>query len=117
VPEFQTRTEGLADATYVVAVAGELDLFTAPRFRAALHGALDAGAATLIVDLSACGFMDSTGISILLEAHERLNHASKPLVVVAEHPNVLQVLRLTGVEEAFGLYPTRSAALNGNGRA
>jgi anti-sigma B factor antagonist len=117
VPEFQMRTEGLADSTYVVAVAGEIDLFTGPQFSDAVHGAIDAGAATLIVDLSECGFMESTGIRILLGVNERLEHSTRPVLVVADHPNVLRVLRLTAVDQVLGLYPTRSAALSGNARA
>ena len=117
VTEFETRTERLANSTYVVSVAGEIDLFTGPKFRAAVLGALDAGAAELIVDLSECGFMDSTGITILVGANERLNHSSKPVAVVTNDPNVLQVLQITGVDAILGLHPTRSAALNGNARA
>jgi anti-sigma B factor antagonist len=115
VPAFQTRTEGLADSTYVVAVAGEIDVLTEPQFSDAVHGAIDAGAARLIVDLSDCGFMDSTGINILLGVNGRLRQSSRPVVVVADHPNVLQVLRLTAVDQVLALYATRSAALNGNG--
>lgn len=116
LPEFETRTEGLADSRYVVSVAGEIDHFTGPQLRAAVHGVLDDGAAALIVDLSECGFMDSTGICILVGVKERLKHSSKPVAVVADHPSVLQVLRLTGVDAVLGVYPTRSAALNGDAR-
>jgi anti-sigma B factor antagonist len=114
VPEFETRTERLADSRYVVSVAGEIDLFTGPPFRAAVFAALDAGAGTLIVDLSECSFMDSTGISILVGANERLNHSAKPLAVVTDDPNVHKVLQITGVDTMFGLYPSRSAAINGD---
>jgi anti-anti-sigma factor len=112
-PEFATRTERLADSTYVVSVAGELDMFSAPPFDAAVQGALDAGASSLIVDLSECGFMDSTGISILVSANARLNHSRKPVAVVTDDPNVRQVLRITGVDIIIGLYPSRAAALAG----
>jgi anti-anti-sigma factor len=60
--QFQTHIERLADSTYVVSVIGEIDLFTGPRFESALLGALDGGAVELVIDLSECGFMDSTGI-------------------------------------------------------
>jgi anti-sigma B factor antagonist len=114
VGQFETRTERLADCTFVVSVAGEIDLFTGPQFENALLGALDAGATALIVDLSACSFMDSTGIRILVKANERLHHSRKPVGVVTDHPNVLQVLQITGMDAIFGLYPSRSAALNGS---
>jgi hypothetical protein len=89
VPEFQMRTEGLADSTSVIAVPGEIDLFTGPQFSDAVHGGVN----------------------------ERLEHSTRPVFVVADHPNVLRVLRLTAVDQVLGLYPTRSAALSGNARA
>jgi anti-sigma B factor antagonist len=116
VPEFETRTERVVDSTYIVSVAGEIDLFTGPPFSTALSGALDAGARQLIVDLSECTFMDSTGIGILVRVNERRNHASKPVAVVTNHPNVLDVLQITGVDAILRLYPSRSAALNGSAR-
>ena len=114
--EFGARTERVADSTYIVAVTGEIDLFTGPPFSTALHGALDAGAAQLIVDLSECAFIDSTGISILFRANERRNDASRPVAVVANHPNVLQVLQITGLDAILRLCPSRSEALTDGGR-
>jgi anti-anti-sigma factor len=113
MPPFKTRTERVGDSTYVVSAAGEIDLGTGPAFKAALRGALDDGATALVVDLGECGFMDSTGITILLRASERLNHSPKSVAVVTDHPNLLTVLKLTGVDAILGLYPSRSAALNG----
>jgi anti-sigma B factor antagonist len=116
VTKFETRMQRVADSTYIVSVAGEIDLFTGPPFAAAVSGALDAGATRLIVDLSDCAFIDSTGITVLVRANERHNHSSKPVAVVNDHPNVLKVLRITGVDAILGLYPSRSAALNGSAR-
>jgi anti-sigma B factor antagonist len=111
--QFQTHIERLADSTYVVSVIGEIDLFTGPRFETALLGALDGGAVELVIDLSECGFMDSTGIRILLSVNEQLDRSRRPMAVVTGHPNVRQVLELTGVDTIVGLHASRSAALNG----
>jgi anti-sigma B factor antagonist len=116
VTDFETRTERVADSTYIVSVAGEIDLFTGPPFSAALRSALDAGATQLIVDLTDCPFIDSTGISILVRANERRNQSSRPVAVVTNHSNVLQVLQITGLDAILRLYPSRSAALNGSAR-
>jgi anti-sigma B factor antagonist len=117
VSQFETQTEGLAGSKYVVSVAGEIDLFTGPQFGAAVLGALDAGATALIVDLSECGFMDSTGIRILLGANHRLKRStSTPVAVVTDHPSVLKLLRITGVDAVLRIHRTRSTALNGNAR-
>ena len=111
VTAFEARTERIADSTHIVSVRGEIDLFTGPAFSDALHAALDAGATRLIVDLSDCGFMDSTGIRILVGANERLNHSGGPVAVVTNGSHVLQVLKITAVDAMLRLYPTRSAAL------
>jgi anti-anti-sigma factor len=116
VTEFETRTERVADSTYIVSVTGEIDLATGPALSTALHAALDAGATQLIVDLSNCRFMDSTGISILVGANQRLNHSGNPVAVVTGHSSVHPVLQITAVDAMLRLYPTRSAALNGNAR-
>ncbi len=51
----------------VIAVAGELDLATAPALRAAVADALDAGAEQLWIDLRATQLMYSSGINMLVE--------------------------------------------------
>ena len=111
--QFQTRTERIADSTYVVSVIGEIDLFTGPRFESALLGALDGGAVELVVDLSECGFMDSTGIRILLSINEQFDRSRRPVAVVTDDPKVRQVLELTGVDTIIGLHASRFVALNG----
>jgi anti-sigma B factor antagonist len=112
--QLATRTEQLAGSMYVVSVAGEIDLFTAPPFNAALVGALDAGATALIVDLSDCCFMDSSGLEILIGANKRLNHSGQPVAVVTDHPSVLLPLRITGLDGVLAVHSSRSAALNGH---
>jgi anti-sigma B factor antagonist len=109
----EIETERLADSTYVVSVAGEIDCCTGPQFKAALANALDAGAVALIVDLSDCGFMDSTGLGILHLASERLNNANKPVAVVTVDATLRSAIQIVGLDEVLGVYPTRLAAVNG----
>jgi anti-sigma B factor antagonist len=111
--QFHLQTERLSDSTFVVSVLGEIDLFTGPRFADALFGALNAGATKLVVDLTECGFMDSTGVRILLLVNEELDHAHRPVAVVTDNENVRQVIELTGIDTVVGLYPSRSTALDG----
>jgi anti-sigma B factor antagonist len=51
-----------------VIVAGEIDLATAPRLRAALVGILEDGNADAVVDLAAVEFIDASGIGVLVWA-------------------------------------------------
>ena len=72
----------------VLAVAGEIDLQTAPALAAAIDKALAAGAAELWVDLGATQFMDSSGLHALVSAHRRIQGLNRRLAVICprRHP-------------------------------
>jgi anti-anti-sigma factor len=81
----------------VVVVRGEVDVATAPAFRAALDDAL-AGSGRVEVDLRDTTFMDSTGLAALLAAHRRHGQAHA-LVLRDPSPAVRLVLDISGVAE------------------
>jgi anti-sigma B factor antagonist len=82
---------------HLVAVDGELDLTAAPDLRDAIDAAIEAGAVTVVVDLNAVTFIDSTAIGVLLAARERMCRAGGSLEVVCEEPNVVRVLEIVGM--------------------
>jgi anti-anti-sigma factor len=53
-----------------VIVSGEVDIATAPKLYAALNGGRTRDAASVVIDLRAVTFMDSTGLRVLLTARE-----------------------------------------------
>jgi len=57
----------------VISVSGELDLNTAPRFEGSLDAAFSAGDPFLVIDLSACEFVDMAGIDLILRAWVQLD--------------------------------------------
>ncbi len=61
---------------------GEIDLATAPRFRAELHAALH-DAPAIAIDLSDCDLVDSVGLGVIVGAARRARTADRRLVVVA----------------------------------
>lgn len=108
--EFRARSERLADETHVVSVAGELDMYTAPEFERALE--LNGSAnGRLVIDLSACTFIDSTALGILLRADRHIG--GNALLVVAAGVEVLRAFEVSGVARRFALHPSLEAALNG----
>jgi anti-sigma B factor antagonist len=108
--EFGASSEYLADATRIVRVRGDLDLYTAPEFERALelNGAADR---RVVVDLSECTFIDSTGLGILVKVGRRGDHDS--LVIVANGVEVLRAFEVSGLNRQLVLYPTLESALNG----
>jgi len=108
----EVDTHVLADETRVVSVAGELDMYTAPPFKQQIFDALN-GHARVVVDLSACEFLDSTALGILIAANKRLAGLEHRLVLVAADRNLVKVFQITGLDRTFNIVPTRASALNG----
>ena len=103
----ETASEG---ALRTLSVIGELDQGTAGELRAALTDTLDAEGGVLI-DLGECGFIDSTGLSLLVEAKRHLAEDGRPFAVCAPDADVRRLLELTGIDRAVGLYETRDDAV------
>jgi anti-sigma B factor antagonist len=90
----------------VIGVAGEIDLFTAPKLREQFLSALDDDSAAdrLVVDLSQVSFMDSTGLGVLIGALRRVNERDGRMALVCEDGPVLRVLELTRLNEVFSIH-------------
>ena len=94
-----------------VSVAGELDQGTAPELRGVLAEALGDGATPVLVDLSDCDFIDSTGLSLLVEAKRKLGDERRRFGVCCPDPDVRRLLELTGIDRAVGLFDSRDEAV------
>ena len=79
-----------------VTVIGEFDQAAAPEARAALEEAIDIGG-DVELDLRACDFVDSIGISTLVLAARRLHEADRLLTIIGARERVLRILELTGI--------------------
>lgn len=83
----------------VLTVIGELDLRTSPELEQRLSHAFDAGAELVILDLRGIEFMDSTGLRVLLTAHQRAHESGRRFALVRGADQVERVLTLTGVRD------------------
>jgi anti-sigma B factor antagonist len=104
----EAKTDG---RLHTVTVHGELDQGTAPQLRGVLGSALSDASASVLVDLSGCDFIDSTGLSLLVEAKRRLGEEERGFGVCCPDPDVRRLLELTGIDEAVGLFDTRDEAV------
>lgn len=111
VREFEVKTEQASDETLTVRVIGELDLSTHEQLREPLVGAADQNN-SVIVDLSECEFIDSSGIRALLVGHEAIaGNGGGRLVVAGPQPQVMRVLEMTGLGEAIPVHESVEQAL------
>jgi anti-anti-sigma factor len=90
-------------AAAVVAVSGELDLASGPELEAQLDQLTGPGVQLVVIDLRALDFMDSTGLSILVRAHQRLAGEGCEMGLVKGSQQVQRLLDLTGVAERLRL--------------
>lgn len=95
-----TRHDGHA----IVSVRGEIDLSTAAQFRAAMDEAMS-GCGCVEVDLAATTFMDSSGLAVLVAAHQRLGQAQEALVVRDPSPTIRKMLQISGVGALLDVRP------------
>jgi len=90
-------------ATAVVAVSGELDLASGPELEAELDQLTGPDIQLVVIDLRRLDFMDSTGLSILVRAHQRLGSEGCEMGLVRGSQQVQRLLDLTGVAERLRL--------------
>ncbi len=108
---FEIEDRRIDDDTHVVAVSGEIDLFTAPEFKQRISKPIDAGRSRLVVDLSQTTFIDSSSLGVLIGAHRRLKLRGGSLVVVCTNEAIVKTLKVTGLDSVFTIAPTVEAAL------
>lgn len=110
---FRAETEDLDDLR-IVSVVGELDQATVPELRIALDAAVDSGTGSLLVDLSDCAFIDSSGLGALVAARGRLIATDgRRFGLCCPDEQVRRLLEITGLDKAMGLVATRREALEG----
>ena len=109
--ELRVRTDWLADRTFVVFVMGEVDMSTSRALVRSLAAPTLDRAQAVVVDLSACTFMDSSGLSTLVDANERLCSSGRRLALVVPGKCLLRALEVTGLDEAFSIHRSLTAAL------
>jgi anti-sigma B factor antagonist len=110
-PQFALTEESLDGVRHVVAVAGEIDLFTAPELKAALTGAVETGRTRIVVDLTDTTFLDSTALGVLIGAVKRLRSRDGVLTIVNTDRNIAKTFEITGLDQIFTIRPTRSEAI------
>jgi anti-sigma B factor antagonist len=87
----------------VIGVTGELDLASSPALEQELERGAAAQAELVIVDLRNLEFMDSTGLSVLVRAHQRATENGQRFGVVKGPQQVQRLLSLTGVADRLNL--------------
>ena len=102
-------TVEVSDDGRVHALQGELCLSTVDRLREPLFAAVDDSEGSLVVDLTECTFVDSSGLELLALASWRLaaTDPRRELIVVSPRSAVRRILDLTGMDHIVNVRDTR----------
>ena len=110
-PKFGLEEEDLDAHTRVLVASGEIHVSTAPRFSERLNAALADGKTSIVLDFSEVEFIDSTGLSVLLNGLRRLTRRKGALSLVCTNPTVLRLFEITRLDSTFDIVATREEAL------
>ena len=110
---FEVKVGDIEHGVRTISVRGELDLSTAPELESPLEQVLEGDESSVLIDLSQCEFIDSTGIALIVRAWQRLDSGEngRSLVICSQNDQVRRVLEITGLELSIPVHLTRDEAL------
>jgi anti-sigma B factor antagonist len=108
---FDIKTEQLSENTYVISLAGEVDLYTAPEFKQQLLEVIGQGGTEVVVDFTDTTFIDSTTLGVLVGGVKRLRSNDGQLSLVCNDRNITKIFEITGLDRVFTIYPARDEAI------
>lgn len=97
----------------VLAVKGEIDVYSAPRLRERLVELVNEGHRRIVVDLEGVDFLDSTGLGVLVGGLKRLRTHGGDLSLVCTQPRILKVFEITGLTTVFSIATSVDEATEG----
>src|SRR5215210_349908 len=108
IPQFEIDSGPGPDGICVVRVRGEVDMSHEEELRAELRRAVASDSDGIIVDLTECEFIDSTGVRALLLSREAQasEHGPNGVAVAASSEQILRILTVMGVDRVIPIRPT-----------
>lgn len=103
------------DEVVVVTVSGEVDVYTASQLRSALEDQIVAGRTALVVDLEDVGFIDSTGLGVLVGRLKTVRKAGGWLSVVCTNERILRLFGITGLDKVLPVHDSIESAITAAG--
>jgi anti-anti-sigma factor len=112
ITDFSVEVDELENGLKAFRVRGELDHATAPKLRDPLEAAIQSGVRCVLIDLTECPFIDSTGLSVIVHARTQIvDDGDGRFELCCADAQTRRLLQITGIEEAFGIFDTRDEAL------
>ena len=100
-----------ADGRTIVAVGGEIDVYTAPRLRDCISDLVADGHYDMLIDMEKVEFLDSTGLGILVGALKKTRAHGGSLELVCNNDRLLKIFKITGLAKVFVIHESADVAL------
>jgi anti-sigma B factor antagonist len=112
IPQFEISSADGPDGVRVVRVVGEVDMSHEEELKGELRSAVESDARGIVVDLTECEFIDSTGVRALLLSREaqHADDGSVKLAVAAASEQILRILTVMGIDKVIPIRPTIESA-------
>jgi anti-sigma B factor antagonist len=117
IPHFELSSESHASSTHVIHVKGEIHVSTAKEFAQRLDEAIAKDAGQIVLDLTEVEFIDSTGLTVLLNGLRNITLRGGRLALAISNPTVLRLFEITRLDTTFDIEPTLADALRRVGDA
>jgi anti-sigma B factor antagonist len=114
IAPFNVEVEPLDRAMAAFSISGELDQATAAELRRPLMEAIESGTLAVMIDMTKCSFVDSTGLGVIVEAWKLLeerNGERASLAICCAEPEVRRLLKVTGLDQAIAIRDSREEAI------
>jgi anti-sigma B factor antagonist len=88
----------------VVAVGGEIDVYTAPKLRDTITELVAAGNYDIVIDMERVEFLDSTGLGVLVGGLKKVRAHDGSLELICSQERLLKIFRITGLAKVFVIH-------------
>ena len=100
------------DGRAVVAVGGEIDVYTAPKLRDKITELVGNGNYNLVIDMEKVDFLDSTGLGVLVGGLKKVRAHDGSMRLICNQERLLKIFRITGLAKVFTIHDSEAAALS-----
>ena len=98
---FELSTGINDDSKYVIAVKGEVDIYSAPSFKESLYQSICDVNQDIVLDCSGLTYIDSMGLGIMVAALKRARQNDRNIRIRNPRTNVKKLFKITGLDKVF----------------
>ena len=106
-----SNTTAATNQGNVLPLEGEIDLHVSPRVALSLAQMVKKKPQKLVVDLSKVGYIDSSGLAVLIEAMQSVEEYGGKFAIAGMQETVRSIFEIARLDQVFRIYPDVNSAL------